>query len=64
MFYPTIALIPAYEPTLLLAELARRLSVFGFTVVIVDDGSGAEYRTVFQRAGKYADVIYCHPNRG
>lgn len=64
MFYPTIALIPAYEPNLLLAELARRLSVFGFTVVIVDDGSGAEYRTVFQRAGKYADVIYCHPNRG
>jgi len=59
-----IALIPAYEPTMKLPALAKELSEAGFSVFIVDDGSGAGYSLVFREAEKWAKVIYYLPNKG
>ena len=47
-----IALIPAYEPDGRLVTLAEELEREGFSVVIVNDGSGAEGADVFREAAR------------
>lgn len=59
-----IALIPAYEPDQRLADLAKEMSERGFSVLIVDDGSGAAYRPVFAAAARFATVLTHEKNRG
>lgn len=59
-----IALIPAYQPDEKLVRTARSLSKCGFTVVITDDGSGAEYRRYFAHASKFASVLSYPVNHG
>ncbi|MBR6874229.1 MAG: bifunctional glycosyltransferase family 2/GtrA family protein [Ruminococcus sp.] len=59
-----IALIPAYKPGEALTELAGELSRQGFSVVIVDDGSGTESDGVFEAASEYAAVICHRVNKG
>ena len=49
-----IALIPAYEPDGRLVTLAEELEREGFSVVIVNDGSGAEGADVFREAARWA----------
>ena len=60
----TLVLIPAYQPTENLIELANSLYTVGFRIVIVDDGSGSKYSAVFDRAEAYATVIGYEENRG
>ena len=60
----TIALIPAYRPEDRMIPLIKQLRELGFDTVIVDDGSGAGYDTVFDEAGAYAEVLRYSPNRG
>ena len=59
------ALIPAYQPDekllLLLEELSARTDYF---ILVVNDGSREECRTVFNEAKKYATVIEHEVNRG
>ena len=43
-----VALIPSYEPTHSLVDLAFELEEAGFELVVVDDGSGPGYRAVFE----------------
>ena len=57
-------LLPAYQPTALLPSLARELRLAGFTVVVVDDGSGPDYAVVFDAARPYATVLSYPENRG
>lgn len=64
MLKTEIALIPAYEPNQLLVGLAERLFKTGFSVVVVDDGSGPDYTDVFRQAEVYAKVISYTPNCG
>lgn len=59
-----IALIPAYEPTSELISLTKALSEGGFTVVVVNDGSGLEYQSIFQQTEAYATVLSYGENRG
>ena len=59
-----IALIPAFEPGLKLVNTARELYETGFKVVIVNDGSGSRYHTVFEEAAAYGAVLSCRKNRG
>lgn len=59
-----LALIPAYEPSLLLPILARQLHENGVAVIIVDDGSGAGFDDVFVAAARYATVLKHDKNRG
>ena len=57
-------LIPAYEPDAQLIPLIRRLKEAGFQVVVVDDGSGPDYRGIFSDAQEYAHILTHEKNRG
>ena len=59
-----IALIPAYCPEDRMLGLVKELRERGFSVVVIDDGSGSEYNAVFDAAKDYADVHRYMPNRG
>lgn len=61
---PLYALIPSYEPTEVLVSLAAALRDAGFSVLIVDDGSGDAYRSVFSAAAQYGTLLSYLPNRG
>lgn len=60
----TIALIPAYEPTPAFPDLVRRLSESGVAVLVVDDGSGPAYHSIFQDAGAHATILAYERNQG
>ncbi len=62
--YSKVALIPAYKPLPLLAELVRQLYDEGLRVVLVDDGSGEEYLSIFERCAEYADICRHAENAG
>lgn len=59
-----IALIPSYKPTPFLLDLTHRLEKLGFLVVLVDDGSGAEYEKLFFECSRYAKILYHTENKG
>lgn len=58
-----VALIPAYQPTEILLGLVRKLAA-GFSVVLVDDGSGKAYESLFARCAAYARVLRHEANKG
>ena len=62
--YKKIALIPAYEPEPVLAEVAAGLKRNGFEIVVVDDGSSWEYNSVFQAVSVYSTVLVHVVNKG
>ena len=54
----TPIVIPSYEPDERLLQLLETLKAGSQgPVVIVDDGSGAAYKEIFERAGAYVDVL-------
>lgn len=59
-----IAIIPAYEPDEKLIVVAETMCESGFYVLVVDDGSGEEYASIFDRTKGYAEVISYKHNRG
>ena len=59
-----IALIPAYEPDDRLVALVSDAVLAGFDVVVVDDGSGEDYESIFGAVSVYAQVITHSINRG
>ncbi len=59
-----IALIPAYKPDSKLADLSRDLTKNGFSVIVVNDGSGCKYAEIFRNTEKYAEVLIHLRNRG
>jgi len=59
-----IALIPAYEPDQKILDLAADLEKRGFDIVIVDDGSGSDYRELFDKLSQIATVLTHGSNRG
>ncbi|MBR1724958.1 MAG: bifunctional glycosyltransferase family 2/GtrA family protein, partial [Ruminococcus sp.] len=59
-----IALIPSYEPDERLVKLVQDVTAAGFAAVVVDDGSGEDYREIFDSASGYAHVISYPDNRG
>ena len=59
-----IALIPAYEPDRSFPRLVEKLAAEGFCTVIVDDGSGDDYRSIFAAASKDAYVLKHEVNCG
>ena len=59
-----IALIPSYEPDQNLVELARKLREEGFTVIVVDDGSGTNFKNIFESVSRFATVLTHEHNRG
>lgn len=59
-----IVLIPAYEPDAELISLTKQLKEAGFSVLVVDDGSGPAYQEIFDPVKAYAQVISHGKNRG
>lgn len=67
MLVSTAALIPAYKPdATVLPELVQSLSKLFACVVVVDDGSGAEFEPVFTQIASINNVILLrhHVNLG
>lgn len=60
----TYILIPAYKPDFLLIELLQKLKMEGFDVVVVNDGSGKDYDSIFEEVKKYAVLLKQDVNRG
>ena len=60
----TYILIPSYKPDHLLIELLVKLKNEGFDLIVVNDGSGEEYGSIFKEAEKYALVLKHDHNRG
>lgn len=58
------ALIPSYEPDGGLITLAAALREAGFSVLIVDDGSGESYQDIFSAAAAYGTLLSYMPNQG
>ena len=59
-----IVLIPAYEPDEKLLQVLSELEEAGFSALVVNDGSGAEYDGIFEQAAQTATVISLAQNGG
>jgi len=59
-----VVLIPAYEPDDKLIELIEQLLTQEFTPVVVDDGSGEEYREIFSAISSQAHIVTLPQNCG
>lgn len=54
-------IIPAYRPPKSLPAFVSQLIVHGFEdILLVDDGSGAAYRDIFEQCGAYGATILRH----
>lgn len=58
------ALIPAYEPGQEMLDVILDMKTRGFTVVVVDDGSGPDYEDIFRSAAEEATILSHDTNKG
>lgn len=59
-----IVLIPAYNPTIELKKLVKKLKKDNFPIVIINDGSDKEYYDMFNDLSSENTVISYEENRG
>lgn len=59
-----VVLIPAYEPDNELVKLTEGLVAKGFSVLVVDDGSGERFAPFFDKVRNNATVLTHEQNRG
>ena len=59
-----VIVIPAYQPDERLGLLVNELAQHDLGILVVDDGSGPDYRTLFETVAKDAVVIYSEENEG
>ena len=55
-----IIIIPALDPNDRLIELVKELLVFDFRIIVIDDGSRAEYEEIFRKAEENGCIIARH----
>lgn len=60
----TAIVIPAYKPDNTMIGLLQELKENQLPVLVVDDGSGDEFKEVFKKAEEYAAVIHSEHNQG
>lgn len=60
----SIVIIPAYKPDETLVTITDQLWAYGCGMVVVDDGSGEEYRKIFDKVGDICIVLHHLENRG
>lgn len=58
------ALIPAYKPDKKLIKITVQLIENGYSVVVVDDGSGPEYADIFYEILPYVELLIHEVNKG
>lgn len=59
-----VALIPSYEPDNYLIKVVKDVKNSDFDVVVVNDGSGKKYNSLFKECEKYSKVISYEQNMG
>jgi putative flippase GtrA len=64
MFMKHIVLIPAYCPSGKLTELVRDADEAGLQCLIINDGSGKDYDSVFNELAGHAVILHHEQNRG
>lgn len=57
-------LIPAYMPDKTLIDLAKELRGKGFSILVVDDGSGADFDGIFRETKEFAELVRLEKNGG
>lgn len=57
-------ILPAYQPDETLIRLVKKLWVRGYSIVVVDDGSGEAYDRIFEAVKNNAVVLKHEVNRG
>jgi len=60
----TAIVIPAYKPDNAMIGLLQELKKNQLPILVIDDGSGDEYKEVFTKAENYATVIHSEHNQG
>lgn len=60
----SVVIIPAYKPDGTLAVITNKLWEYGCRIIVVDDGSGEEYRQIFDQVRDICIVIHHAKNRG
>ena len=58
-----VVIIPAYEPTEDFIKYARDVSAFSRQLIVVNDGSGDEYNSIFDSIGKIENAVCLSYNR-
>ena len=65
MIYKIAVLIPAFQPDDFLCKIIEEIRDYSLPTLVVDDGSGDEYTSVFNKALSLgAEVIRFDTNRG
>ena len=59
-----VALVPSYEPTLVLLDVVKELFENNFTVVVVNDGSKKEFDEIFNQLPKEVHYLAYDTNMG
>ncbi len=60
----TVVLLPSYQPEETLITLSKALSGHGFKILIIDDGSGEDYKYIFDECQNWSKVISYPINKG
>lgn len=60
----TIILLPSYQPEQTLIKLSKALHQHGFSILIIDDGSGEDYQYIFDECKNWSTVLVHHKNLG
>ncbi|MBQ5590153.1 MAG: glycosyltransferase family 2 protein [Clostridia bacterium] len=59
-----VVLIPAYQPDNALVEIVNYLNDCNFEIVVVDDGSGSDYKDIFSAISEKSHIVTLQKNRG
>lgn len=59
-----IVLIPAYKPDEELIKLVNQIYNAGLQILVVDDGSGEEYKVIFDAISDKTEVVHIPVNKG
>ena len=59
-----VVVLPAYQPSTELITLAHSLYKSGYTLVVVDDGSGPEASGIFEAIAPFSHLLCHDENRG
>lgn len=60
----SVVIIPAYKPDQTLVTITDQLWGYGCQIIVIDDGSGEEYQTVFDKVRDICIVLSHSKNRG
>lgn len=64
MIHMAVVIIPAFQPDETLISIIDQLWSLGYRIIVVDDGSGKEYRQIFDAISDVSIILHHSENRG